>query len=146
MGNAADLVHVYDSQTGTFVNEKHRRVAEIVQDYDPTLFLVWIPPAQRTEAKDREFPFAILHKPLNRPEYIVRTVKESEVDERLLAWLWSNDAERTNPLAMLEKEEAARQAMELHARQEERDEAIEIGTAILNSPLNTYRHNGKVYK
>lgn len=144
--NATDLFHIYDQQTGHFINAMHQRVAEIMHDYDPDLQLVWIPDAERTEPHEREFPFAILHSPPGRQPYVVRHVRESEVNERLLAWLWSNDAERSNPFATLEKIEDAKRAMELHAAQEARDEAQEIGAAILRSPLHTYRHNGKRYE
>ncbi len=144
--NLSDLVHVYDATSGVFVNERHRRVAEVIHDYYEHLQLVWIPDSQRDNAQEREFPFAILHKPEGQQPYIVRHVRESEVNERLLAWLWSNDNERSNPILALEKADEAKRIMEAHAAQETRDEAVEIGTTILKSNLHSYRHNGKVYK
>lgn len=142
----SDLIHEWDANTGTYVSEKHRRVAEIIHDYDETLQLVFIPPKDRSTPEDHKVPFAILHTPPNQQPYIVRAVAESEVDERLLAWLWSNDGERGDPFATLQKIDEAQKVMEAHAAQEARDEAMEIGASILKSKKHTFKHNGKVYE
>jgi len=134
---------ILDSRSGYFISEKHRQIAEIIKDYDPTLELAWIPPDKRSATA---LPFALVHRPVGKESYIVRKLRDDEVDERLLAWIWSNDTERNNPLLMLEKWETAKEAVRLKQQIEEAEERTDIATAILKSPLNAYKHNGKVYK
>jgi hypothetical protein len=138
--------YVYDADSGHFVSSEHQRVAEVIQEYDPNLYLMWIPPEKR-ELDDTQ-PFAIVHMPSDGKQYVVRRLKEDEVDYRLLAWLWSNDQARkgNDVLGRLEAEEAARKALELKVEMERREETRELATSIVRSPLNWYKHNGKVFK
>jgi hypothetical protein len=136
-------IPIYDAQSGHYISADHQRVAELINDYDYSLFLVWIPPSDRT---GEIYPFGILHRPIGRPEYIVRRLKESEVNADLIAWLWTNDNERNNPIAVLEKQEQAEKALKLKKHLDELQEQKDIALSVINSPLNTYRHAGKVYK
>lgn len=131
-----------DPESGHFISEKHQRIAEIIHDYDPNVHLVWIPPRDRTNSED-EMPFAIIHTPPGKPEYIVFKFKEEELDERILARLWSNDASKNNPMAYLEALEAAQQAVDYKKRLEMEEERKDIARSMFNSPLNYYRYNGK---
>lgn len=135
--------YILDSETGTFISQEHRRIAEIINEYDETLQLIWIPVGKRT---GETHPFAILHSPDNKAPYIVRKVKESEVNEQLIAWLWTNDTNRNDVHAMLEAYDDARQAVEHKKAIEAAEEQAEVAGAILKSPLNVYRHNGKIYR
>jgi len=136
-------VHLLDPETGHFISQEHRRVAEIINEYDSTLNLVWIPPGKRT---GESHPFAILHSPDGKAPYIVRKVRESEVNEQLIAWLWSNDTQRNDPVSMLGAYESAQEALRLKRQLEAKEEQQEIAETILRSPLNVYRHNGKTYR
>lgn len=133
--------HVFDPDSGHFLSEKHRRIGEIINDYNPDLHLVWIPPTDRN-AEDT-MPFAILHTPPGRPEYIVFKVAEDEVDARLLARLWENDMAVNNPLRRLEALEAANQAILYKKQMEEAEERADIARSMFKSPLNVYRFGGK---
>jgi hypothetical protein len=130
---------IYDSDSGHYISAEHQRIAELINDYDPDLFLIWIPPSNRN---GEIYPFAILHRPVGKKEYIVRTLKEDEVDARLLAWLWANDQERSNPVAMVDKWDQARAALEAKKRDDELAELREMATSILKSPKSIYRING----
>jgi hypothetical protein len=135
--------HIWNEDEQCFTSELHRRVAEIINDYDPTLFLAWVPP--RLREMDEQFPFAIIHQPAGQPQYVVRKLKESEVNEELLAWLWSNDTTKTNVLDRLEALDNARHALKLKEDIERDEELKEFATAVIGSPLHTYRHNGRKY-
>lgn len=144
---SADLnTYIYDADSGYFISEEHRRIAEIIQDYNSDLYLCWIPPDKR--ALDDTEPFAIIHMPPGKPQYVVRRVKDSEVDVRLLQWLWSNDAARRGEdiLNSLEAFEAAQKALKLKTEAEKLEEANDVATSIIKSPLNTYKHNGVKYQ
>jgi hypothetical protein len=140
----ADSAHIYDPEIGHFVSSNHSRVAAIIQDYDPTLFLVWIPPNKRE--MNEEFPFAIMHRPKGKPSYVVRRVRESEVNAGLIAWLFMNDQARQGKdiLGRLEAYEQAMEAMRLKKQMEQREETKDIAASILGGK-HWYRHNGIVY-
>lgn len=136
--------YLLDSQSGHFISQEHRRVAEVIQDWNPDIYVVWIPPEDR--AANEEFPYALMHSPPDRPAYIIKKIRESELNERLIAWLWANDTTRTNPLANLEKEEAAaREALRLK-REMESAAAQDFALSVLQSPLNIYRHGNATYR
>src|ERR1044071_1228173 len=134
--------HIFDNETGHFVSEKHRIVAGIVNDYDANLRLVWIPPEKRSF--DEGQPFAILHFPDNATAYILRKLSEGDVNEHLIAWLWSNDNARNGRdlhgyLAALDN---AKKAMQLKKEQEDREQNNDFLLSILKGK-NYYRHNGR---
>jgi len=138
--------HVLDD-TGHFVSEEHRHVAEIISEYEPTLSVVWIPPDKRSG--NEEFPFAILHTPDDgRQPYIVRKVRHAEMNANLIAWLWMNDQAREGKDAYnrLKAIDDALEALKLKKQTDAREEANEIAKTIIASPLNTYKHDGKVYR
>lgn len=137
-----DDVPILDEDTGRFLSSKHMRIAEIIQDYNPTLHLAWIPPDQRGEL-DREFPFCVLHFAENGKQYVVHKYRENEVDERILADLFSRDMSKTDVLGRLEAEEKAREAYALKRRMEEAEERQDFIASVVKSPLHTYRHNGR---
>lgn len=133
-------VHV-PTNDGHWVSEKHARIAEIIQDYDPTLELVWIPPETRTPF---EKPFAIVHHPEGLKPYFVMYIKEDELDERVLARLFQGDLTRSKPLNGLEAMEHADKVMrakELMDKAEERQDFIKT---IVGSGKHSFKHNGKV--
>lgn len=136
---------IYDAESGHFVSQEHQRIAEIIHDYDPDLYLCWIPPENRD--LDNTQPFAIIHMPEGKPQYIVRKLKDSEVDARLLQWLFSNDQARAGNdiLGSIEAAEAAKKALKLKEREERIGERLDLAETMLKSPLNWYRHGGKKY-
>jgi hypothetical protein len=136
--------YIWVPELGKLVSERVRRVAEVINDYDPGLFIAPIPDGIREANPGKSH--ALIHENTNGVTYVVRTLSEDEIDENLLVWLWLNDTERNDVLARLDKLDAARKAIELKADIEHREEMKEIGDTILKSPLHTFRHNGKVYR
>lgn len=134
--------HVWNEETGSFLSEKHRQIAEIINDYDEHLFLCFVPPKLR--AINEEHPYAVIYMK-DGVQQVVFHLKESEVDETLLARLWASDNAKNDVVGEIEALEQAQYALKLKREQEEREEAQEIGLAILKSPLHSYKHNGKRY-
>ena len=143
MLNIADA-HTFDSEVGHFVSENHRIIATIIKEYDPTLELVWIPPDKR--AFNDEYPFALTHKPGIQPPYIVRKLKEHEVNAQLIAYLWTNDLARdaADVKRTIEALENAEKAIQMRKTMEAREEANDLAVSILGGK-NYYKHNGKKY-
>lgn len=129
------------AEGGYLVSERHARVAEIIQDYDPQLELAWIPPEKR-EPGDK--PFAVIHRPDGQPPYVV--CYADDPDERLLARVFSMDTNKNDVWQNLEYERAAYEAMRLKTQMEELQEQHDLAASILRSPKATYRHNGVVYE
>lgn len=141
-----DLLNTYRwvPEANAFMSERLLRVSEIVNDYDPKLFIAPIPDQLRASNPDKAY--VLVHEQLNGERYLVRALAEEEVSEELLVWLWTHDNEKDDVLARIDARDAAIRAVQMKKIIDEREESKEIGQAILNSPLHTYRHNGKVYR
>ena len=116
------------------VSSLHEDIAEIIQDYDSELWLAWIPPTER--AKDEPKPWAVIHRPEGKPEYVVATF--AECDHRILAYLWNNDLTRTNVLADIEAQEAALKAIQLKQDLDTAAENADVALHVLRSPKSRY--------
>lgn len=129
----------FPTNDGHFISERQRRVNEILQDYDPTLELQWIPPGQRNE---KDEPFRVIQVPPGKPPYLVCTAQEA--DERLLATVFQADA-RNHSGSLLNFLDAYNSAREIyHAKidEEKRQEAHELAAAVIRNPKSSYIHNG----
>jgi hypothetical protein len=124
---------------GHMLSAEHCRIAEIINDYDPTLSLAWIPPDQRHF--DDTFPFAVVHDPLDAPPYIVFKLRENEVDHRVLARLFAGDNAKNDPVANAEAMEAAQRLMELKKEEEYREEQAELAKWAIKARPGA-KHNG----
>lgn len=134
-----------ESQTGHFISADHRRIAEIINDYNQYMQLIWIPPEQRE--LNEEFPFAILHSPPGLAPYIVRKVRESEMNHTLISWLAMNDLSKNRPadiFARIEADEAARKLLEFKRQEEAKAEKLDLAKSIIGGK-NFYKHDGKKY-
>lgn len=105
----------WDSTSGAFINDDHRRLAEILHDYNPYFSLVWIPPSDRTVEDVK--PYAIVDNSPNVESYIMRTLSEEEMKNptAILQWVFEGDLNRNRPgdvLAKIEAEELARKLMD----------------------------------
>ena len=130
---------------GHWVSQSHMRIAEIIQDYEPTLRLVWIPIDQRSE-EDRGREFAVIHSPLGKPEYTVFHCSADEVDHRLLARLFQGDTAKGNVLGWLDAIDEAKAIIKAKQEAELAEERREIVRSIIKSPKSVYKHNGVKYR
>ena len=64
--------NVYSSELGEFINEDHRRFAEILHDLKPSYSLQYIPKNARVTEDDRVKPWRIIDAPDGYEPYIVR--------------------------------------------------------------------------
>lgn len=126
---------------GYFVSQKHQQIAEIINDYEPTLALVWIPPDKREPG---DSPFAVMHSPVGVPPYIV--FHADECDERILERIFAADQAHNDVLTQLDIKNAAVEAMRLKQQMDEADEKKEIVKSIVKSPKQKYKHNGVTYE
>lgn len=128
---------------GHFVSEKVAYISEIVKDFNPNLQLVWIPPENRAEG-DLTPPFAIMDMSPGREPYIVFTIKEDELDERVLARLFRGDNTKYDVLAEIEAGEKAREVLDLKRRMEAAEERQDFIKTVVGSGKHSFRHNGRI--
>lgn len=143
------MVYIFDPESGYLLSEKHIRIAQLIKEYDPNLELMWIPPEDRSSNEPQLDTFCIAYRSHTGDINVVRRLVESEVDERLIAWLWQNDMARQNPKdiiarldAEVEQEKRDREKRHAEIREEARDKA----NTILRSPLHTFKHKGVTYR
>jgi hypothetical protein len=132
----------FDKIDGLYSTD-HRRVAEVISDLFPTVRLIKVDSLH--PSYDPERPFALVDEPHLLPPYVIRYMKESEVDQRLVAWLVENNMRdpnsKVNRLQILEMAEAAMKAKrELEWMGEKKD----MMKSIMKSKKHEYRHDGKV--
>jgi hypothetical protein len=145
---------VYNSELKEFVSSDHQHFAEILQELKPTYSLVYIPKSARTAPEDDAKPWAILDKPENQREYIVRTMSDAEMKEphKILAWLFDGDIVRhgaENVFKRIEAEENAKKLLELRKQEddlEDRIEMIEFLASGGRGKKHTITHNGKKFE
>lgn len=119
------------------------RLAEILNDYDETLELRWIPPEVRTGFDDA--PFAVWQVAPGFPPYMVMPLKENQLDHRVLAALFNANNANGSVLARLEAEEAAKQAIKYKEQIDLEEERREFALWALRQN-KTVKHNGEVYR
>lgn len=134
-------IDVYVPVDGHFVSQNHLHIAEIINDYDPTLSLAWIPPDKRAPG---EQPFAVVHRPLGGPEYVV--FYADQCDERILERIWRNDNLKHDVLSDMDAHNAAIKALQLKKELEDREEKKDLVESIIKSKKNTYVHDGVKYQ
>jgi hypothetical protein len=138
----------FDKIDGLY-SEAHRRIAEVIKDIFPSVRLM------RLDALHPDFnperPFALVDDPRSigrdLPGYTIRTLRESEIDARLIAFLVENNMQdpdsKANRLAILEM---AQKAVEAKREIEWLEERKDIMRSMMKSKKHEYRHNGKVLK
>jgi hypothetical protein len=137
----------YDEQTGRFVNQLHKRVASVINNYDPELYLVWIEPADREEGDGR--PYAIIHQHPDGSCQFLSYWREDQVDERLLEWCFENDFRKHRPNDIFDRMMAKNDAIKLLEEeriQEAHDERMDVVVSMMKSHLHTYKHGKRKYR
>lgn len=124
---------------GYWVSEKYARISEIIKDIDDTLELGWIPPERR--AFHDAPPFAVICRPRDLAPYVVFTIKEDELDERVIAKIIRG---RDITLTELEASDRARQALKLKEQMDRAEARQDFIKSVVQSPKHTYKHNGKI--
>lgn len=123
---------------GSWVSEKYERLARVVQEYDPTLELRYIPPALRT--RDDKKPYCVVD---TRTNTAVLFASELDTPEQILARLFGSDNAKHNVLDRLEAEDAALKALQYREWMDKMEEAAEEAYSMKQSPLHYYQFNGK---
>ena len=134
----------FDKVDGLYTDYQ-RRVAAVIKDIFPTVRLIRLDALHPSFTPER--PFALVDEPHMLPSYVIRTLPESEIDHRLVAWLVDNNTadpnSKVNRLHILEMaEQAVNAKRELEWMEERRD----VMKSIMKSKKHEYKHDGKVLR
>nr|DAL22173.1 MAG TPA_asm: hypothetical protein [Caudoviricetes sp.] len=134
----------FDKIDGLYTDYQ-RRVAAVIKDIFPTVRLI------RMNGLDPRFnvnePFALVDEPHLLPSYVIRTLPESEIDHRLVAWLVDNNqADPNSKVNKLDILEMAHRAVEAKRELEWMEERRDVMKSIMKSKKNVYKHDGKVLR
>jgi len=133
--------HSFITPDGVF-SQDQLLVAQMLSEYDPSLSLVRVENPQ-----EGQMNCAVLCTPNLGNPYVVFYINQADVNYHVLARIYSIDMQRLGrPLEdQLKANDMARDLFDALKREEVQAEAAEFATAVLKSPLHTYKHNGKVY-
>jgi len=134
----------FDKIDGLY-SSSHRRIAEIINDVFPSVRLMRLDALH--PSFDPQRPFALVDEPKligrDLPSYVIRTVRESEIDARLLAELLENNTHDPNSTVnRLELLGMAEAAIKAKAEVEWMEERRDVMKSIMKSNKNTYKHDG----
>lgn len=122
-----------------------RTVSRVIKDLFPTVRLVKLDGVY--PGFNPKTPFALIDEPHLLPPYVIRTMAESEVDERLVAWLIDNNTNdpnsKANRLHLLEMATAAVNAKREVELMEERKDMLK---SVMGSKKHVYKHDGKILR
>lgn len=142
----------YDSNVRDFIDTKHQHLAEILNDYDDTLSVEFVPSLDRDENDTK--PFRVVQTPRDgRERYVVRYLNEREMNDpqQVLLWIWEGDFKKHSPDAIFNRLEARRIAGELLKEKNDADEKAERIDLMTNlasggrDNKNYFRHGGKTF-
>jgi len=132
------------AEDGHWVNENHARIAELINDYDPSMDLVWIPPENRVK-NGNEAPYAVRHTNKDGYQYLLFFVNDDELDHRVLGRIYEADLTKHDVQARIESDEKAYWALQRKIRQEKAEERMDFVRAVAGNNKSTFKHNGKIY-
>jgi hypothetical protein len=126
------------TESGQWVSEKQKRVAEIIADYNQYLQLQWIPPGKRGP---EDYSFRVVDTNPRFKPYVVCFAHEC--DERLLAQIFMADSSKQgNILNCLDGLNAANEIYEAKKIQEKMDAAKDFAEVVARNPKSSFWHNG----
>tara|TARA_B110000459_G_scaffold15656_1_gene15217 strand:+ start:333 stop:755 length:423 start_codon:yes stop_codon:yes gene_type:complete len=130
----------FDKIDGLYT-DLQRRVASVIKDIFPTVRLIRLDSLH--PAFTPEQPYALIDEPHLMPAYVIRSLPESEIDHRLVAWLVdNNNADPNSKVHRLDILEMANKAVEAKREVEWMEERKDVMKSIMKSKQNTYTHDG----
>jgi len=144
----------WDSDLNEFVSDDHVHMADVLQGLKPTYSLVYIPENQRTTPEEKLKPWAIVDKPDNLPEYVVRFLSDQDMKDpyKIIAWLFDGDVVRHGPENILKRIESEENAKKLLASKKEIDDMedridhVQFLASGGRDKKHTINHNGKKFE
>lgn len=144
--------HIVDAQSGRWINAKHQRLAELIHDYDPTLFLAFFDPDNLHEDQGdvKVKPYALVQINPDLPEpYYVFYLDEDEIAKPVKVMAMLFEAQRRangapGDLAKwIEDAERARELVKFKDDMEEEEFRREQAEFLWKTPFHNLRTGGR---
>lgn len=135
------MSHYITTETGHFISSRFQYLAEVLQDYDATLELRWIPPDNRNTPHEQRNPWAVFQR-----GQVVFLCSEKDEPHKILARVIAGDRRQGDPLQRMdEAERVARQLLEFKEMEEMAQAKDEMAFLIDNANRGKHyiSHNGK---
>lgn len=124
-----------------YVSREFEILAQVIYEYDHNLRLQMIPFEEQATLLDKSKVFRIVDI---RTNTIVMHADSLANPRDILARLWAGDASRHDPLAVLDAQNAAVEALENQRIIEEREKAKEFATFVFKNTKSRWVHEGRV--
>lgn len=133
------MAQVYiPTEDGRWVSADFERLARNIQDYDPTLELRWIPPANRT--REDKKPYCVVD---TRTQSVVLYASELDTPVEILTRLYLADDKNGSPLDRIEAHNLAIKNLQVQEWLDEREEMAEQARFLMFTPLHWVKFGGK---
>ena len=133
-----------DPDTGYMLSEKHQRIAEIINDWDSHLSLVFIPQTERTDTDVYPFAVTFTDNAFAAPHVVVY-LQEDEVDERLIARLFDMRDNAKDPNAALDNLERASAIVRAKEQEDHQAELHDLAYHMWHTSKHTYTVGDRVF-
>lgn len=124
-----------------WVSAEFQRLAEVINEYDPHLFLEWIPPERQTNLDDKKQCFRVID---DRTKSIVLYADSLSRPDQILARLWSMDSAQGNVLRRLDAQNAAVEALKLKEQLEQAEARQDFTAFVFKNEKSRWHHEGRV--
>lgn len=129
------------SKIDEWVSAEFQRLAEVINDYDPNLFLEWIPPERQVDLDDKKKCFRIVD---GRNNKIVLYADSLTRPDQILERLWLMDQKHGNVLNRLDVHNRAVEALKLKEQIEQREAAKDFTAFVAKNTKSRWTHEGRI--
>lgn len=130
------------SDVDVWVSAEFQRLAEIINEYDESLFLEMVPVAAQKDLNDKSKVFRIVD---DRTKNIVLYADSLANPADILGRLWSMDQRHGNVVQRMDAHNAAIEALNLKAKIDEQEAAKDFSAFIIANTRSSWKHDGKKY-
>lgn len=106
------------TESGRFVSQKWMFLAEMLQDYNQSLELRWIPTELRSP-EDRDKPYMVVSRDKQGKEYVVLYASELDQPEEIMTRIINSDMKHGNVLDRMEVRNNVQKLFDLRKKEEE---------------------------
>lgn len=136
------------TEEGRFVSQKWMFLAEMLQDYNPSLELRWIPTEKRA-IEDRDKPYMVVHTDKQGQSYIVLYASELDEPEEVMVRIINSDMKHGDVMQRMDVRNNVHKLFELRKKEEELAEKEDFAAWLVktNKVNPTFRDkNGDLVK
>jgi hypothetical protein len=128
-------------QVDEWVSAEFQRLAEVINDYDPYLFLEMVPVAEQQHLTDKSKVFRVVD---DRTRTVVMYADSLSNPADILAKLWSMDSKHGQVLARLDAHNRAVEILKLKERIDEQEAQKDFSAFVIKNKKSRWTHDGRV--